>query len=133
MPPSDAATLLSAAKLDALARVHALRKEQERLRRRALVVPAPFSGAEDFLRAVATLTASIPGSRAEIARQCVCDSKTVSRWMLGRKIPNQRAIDGITAWWRTAISHRDAVPGPSRPAAARRAAPEPQRLSLGRL
>lgn len=120
---------LSLAKRNAIARANQGRHHAAAERRSTLHVPRAFRDARDFLAALRDLVETMPlGTRAEIARDCGVDTGTVSKWLLGKKVPLQERLDQLIAWWR--VNRDRSVPLPARRTSSAGAA---QSIALTRL
>ncbi len=91
------------AKMDATAKAQSARRRAAQARRAALVVPAGFSTALDFLRTVAEIAGRKLGGGLELANHVGVSNSTVSKWFHGTKIPEQTNLRKIESWWRAQL------------------------------
>ncbi|HEY3898916.1 MAG TPA: hypothetical protein VGM54_09905 [Chthoniobacter sp.] len=99
----------TAAKLDALARLHSLKRELGKQRIAALKVPAPFDDVHDFLGTLREFVGRfpiVPG--VEMAQFVGVASSTISKYIRCKVIPTQEKLDLLIAWWKSKrASHPD--------------------------
>ena len=93
----------TAAKMDATAKAQSARRQATQARRAALVVPAGFASATDFLRTVAEVAGHRLGGGLELANHVGVSNSTLSKWFRGSKIPEQANLNKIEEWWRAQL------------------------------